>query len=58
MGISLRIPLGRGTLKIKTKNRVRPGEIKRNLPKMKILGLYFLWDDGRTVDGDREAPPF
>lgn len=58
MGLSLRIPLGRGTLKIKSKSRVRPDEIKRKLPTLNLLGLYIIWDNGRSQNSDREAPPF
>ncbi len=58
MGLSLRIPLGRGTLKIKSKSRVRPDEIKRRLPTLNLLGLYIIWDNGRSQNSDREAPPF
>ena len=58
MGLSLRIPLGRGTLKIKSKSRIRPDEIKRRLPTFNLLGLHFIWDNGRSQHTDREAPPF
>ncbi|MFO1168015.1 MAG: hypothetical protein U1E19_07860 [Rhodoblastus sp.] len=58
MGLSLRIPLGRGTLKIKSKSRVRPDEIKRKLPTLNLLGLYIIWDNGRSQNSNREAPPF
>jgi len=58
MGLSLRIPLGRGTLKIKSKSRVRPDEIKRKLPTLNLLGLYIIWDNGRSQNSDRNAPPF
>ena len=58
MGLSLRIPLGRGTLKIKSKSRVRPDEIKRKLPTLNLLGLYIIWDNGRSQNSDRAAPPF
>ena len=58
MGLSLRIPLGRGTLKIKSKSRVRPDEIKRKLPALNLLGLYIIWDNGRSQNSNREAPPF
>ena len=58
MGLSLRIPLGRGTLKIKSKSRIRPDEIKRKLPTLNLLGLHFIWDIGRSQNSDRNAPPF
>jgi len=58
MGLSLRIPLGRGTLKIKSKSRIRPDEIKRKLPTLNLLGLHFIWDNGRSQNSDRNAPPF
>ena len=58
MGLSLRILLGRGTLKIKSKSRVRPDEIKRKLPTLNLLGLYIIWDNGRSQNSNREAPPF
>ena len=44
MGYSLRIPLGRGTLKIKSKSRLRYRERHGEVPSFRLLSTYFVWE--------------
>ncbi len=44
MGYSLRIPLWRGTLKIKSKSRLGSRERYGEIPTFRLLSTYFIWE--------------
>ena len=44
MGYSLRIPLWRGTLKIKSESRLRSRERYGKFPVFRFFSTYFIWD--------------
>jgi len=44
MGYSLRIPLPRGTLKIKSESRLRTRERNGEVPTARFLSTYFVWE--------------
>jgi hypothetical protein len=44
MGCSLRIPMRHGTLKIKSKNKLRYREIYWEVPTFRLFSTYFFWE--------------
>jgi len=54
MGYSLRIPLGRGTLKIKSKSRLRYRERHGEVPSFRLLSTYFVWEQKASGSGQPE----
>jgi hypothetical protein len=44
MGYSFHIPLRRGTLKIKSENRLRSRERFGKVPKFQLFSTYFVWE--------------
>jgi len=51
MGYSLRMPLWRGTLKIKSESRLRTRERSGKVPTFRLLSTYFVWEPKASGSG-------
>ena len=57
MSLRISIPLGRGTLKIKSYGMLRTDELERRVPVKRIGGTYLIWRSNRKTKKRRPQSP-
>jgi hypothetical protein len=57
MGYSVRIPLWRGTVKIKSESRLRTRELNKEVPMFRLLSAYVIWEPRKLPQSGQEGQP-
>jgi hypothetical protein len=55
MGYSVHIPLPRGTLKVKSESRLRPGERSGKVPTLRLFSTYLVWQQNVAQPTERKG---